>query len=370
MSGTDPALPADSRVLVIAGPAHGDILLVTPLLRAIRRAAPQGVIDVLVYHGQAAILEGNTDVDAVLSAPKHPGVRGYVELMRRIFRRYDVAISNKQTDRVIGYTVLAGRRRLAVVPGDRQPWKRRMMTASVAYDHDRTHTLVQNNALGGLLGLEPCWEPRLPCAPESAAVVDELLSKHAVAGRFAVLHINPGLPHKRWTTAGWKAVAAELHGTGLSIVLTGDGSAAERDYLQSIVAELPSPVIDLSGRLRFAGVAELLSRSGIFVGTDTVTTHMAAAAGVPTVALFGPESSTVWGPWPRGHVGPQSPWHGAGDQQAGNVHLLQSDVPCPTCRQGYCLRRSERSRSCALMQTLDGAKAVRAIRAILDARRG
>jgi heptosyltransferase-3 len=203
------SLTEDSRVLVIAGPAHGDILLVTPLLRALRRALPAGVVDVLVYQGQSAILEGNPDVDDVLSAPKHPGFGGYRRLMRRIFRRYDVAISNKQTDRVIGYAIMAGRRRIAVVPADRQLWKRRMMTAFVPYDHENTHTLAQNNALGALLGLEPSWEVRLPESGGSGPVVDELLPPQAAG--FAVMHMNPGLPHKRWTTEGWAAVAAELH---------------------------------------------------------------------------------------------------------------------------------------------------------------
>jgi heptosyltransferase-3 len=358
------SLAADSRVLVIAGPAHGDILLVTPLLRSLRRALPDGVVDVLVYHGQSGILEGNPDVDRVLAAPKHPGVPGYLRLMRSIFRRYDLAISNKQTDRVIGYTIFAGRRRLAVVPADRQAWKRRMMTAFVPYDHENTHTLAQNNALGALLGLEPSWELRLPVAGGSAPAVDQLLASQA--GRFAVLHVNPGLPHKRWTTEGWTAVAAELHRQGLRIFLTGDGSAEERNYLQSIRGALPAEVTDLSGRLRFAEVSELLSRSAVYVGTDTVTTHMAAAAGTPTVALFGPESSKVWGPWPRGYTGPESPWSGSGDQQVRNVCLLQSDVPCHTCRQGHCLRRSERARRCRLMETLDGEKAVRALLRLLD----
>lgn len=365
MSPTPSVMAGRSRVLVIAGPAHGDILLVTPLLRSLRRALPQGVIDVLVYQGQSSILEGNPDVDEILSAPKHPGFTGYLRLMRRIFRKYDVAICNKQTDRVIGYTILAGRRRVAVVPSDRQPWKRRMMSASVPYDHEHTHTVAQNNALGGLLGLTPSWELRLPQAADSASVVDGLLPAEVAGRAFAVMHINPGLPHKRWTAEGWASVVQALQRRGLPMILTGDGSAAEREYLQSIKARLPAPVTDLSGRLRFAGVAELLARCAVYVGTDTVTTHMAAAAGVPTIALFGPESARSWGPWPRGYTGPESPWTGDGDQRVGNVFVLQSDVPCPTCRQGYCLRRSERRRNCRLMQTLDPAKAVTAIGAAL-----
>jgi heptosyltransferase-3 len=239
-----------------------------------------------------------------------------------------------------------------------------MMTAFVTYDHETTHTVVQNNALGEPLGLEPCWELRLPQSGGSGAAVDRLLP--ARTANFAVLHVNPGLQHKRWTTPGWAAVAAELHRHGLAILLTGNDNQRERAYLQSVRAEMPVPVTDLSGQLHFAEVSELLSRCTLYVGTDTVTTHMAAAAGVPTVALYGPERAKVWGPWPHGFTGPASPWSDGADQQVANVFLLQSDVPCPTCRSGYCLRRSERDRPCNLMQTLDSEKVIRVIRGILQ----
>lgn len=348
----------------MAGPAHGDILLMTPLLRSMRRAMPDATIDVLIYDGQSGILRGNPDVDTVISASKHPGFRESLRLLRRILRRYDLSLSNKQTDRAITYALLAGRKRVAVVPADRQPWKQRAMTASVPYDHEDTHTLLQNNAMGALLGIEACYDIRLPTSADAASIVDALLPPEFATTPFAVLHINPGLPHKRWTDDGWSAVAAELQRRRLPIVLTGDGSEAEQTYLQSVTARMPPPVLNLGGKLRFADVTELLSRSAVFIGTDTVATHMASTTGVPTIALFGPESSRVWGPWPKGYQACESPFRGGGDQQVGNVYLLQSDLPCPTCRQGHCLRRSERRRNCTLMQTLDSGKVVAALEKI------
>src|SRR5690606_31521201 len=125
----------------------GDVLLTTPLLAAIRKTRPDASIHVLVYRGQAGILQGNPDVDLVLEASKHPGLREYAALARRILRRYDLAISPKWTDRAVLYAIVAGRSRIAVVPADRDRWKRRFTQAHVIYDHYHTHTLVQNRAL-------------------------------------------------------------------------------------------------------------------------------------------------------------------------------------------------------------------------------
>jgi heptosyltransferase III len=351
-------LPRAPRILAVAGPAHGDVLLATPVVAALRRAYADARVDVLVYQGQASVLQGNADIDAVLSASKHPGLKEYFHLLRRLFHKYDLAISTKHTDRAIGYAVIAGKSRIAIVPPGRDAWKRRLTQGHVLYDHYDTHTLVQNRALLAKIGIEGSTDLRLPTAPDAPAVVAGLLPAGLASAPFAVLHLNPGLPHKRWTLSGWAEVAGYLDRQGFGLVLTGDGSAAEQTYLASALEGMPATAVNLAGKLRFADVTELLGRCAVYVGTDTVTSHMAAAAGTPTVVLSGPERPQVWGPWPRGYAADRTPFPGEGSQRAGNVLLLQSSAPCPTCRQGDCLRRSERQRSCMLMQNLGSEEVV------------
>lgn len=353
-----------ARVLVVAGPAHGDILLATPLIAAVKRSFPHADVDVLVYRGQADILEGNPDVHEVLSASKHPGIREYGFLLGRIFRRYELAFSTKWTDRAVLYAVLAGKRRYVVAPPGRDAWKRRFATGHVEYDHWHTHTMVQNAALAAQAGIECGTAPTLPTRPESPALVDRLLGELR-GKRLAVLHLNPGLPHKRWTLEGWAAVAGALAARGCTLVLTGDGSPAEMTYLEAAIERMPVHPLNLAGRLRFADLGELLRRAVLYAGTDTVATHMAAATGIPTVALFGPEPPAVWGPWPRGGNYAKTPWPGPGTQRAGNVIVVQAGLPCPTCRQGDCLRRRERRRACHLMLNLTPAAALAAIDTLL-----
>jgi lipopolysaccharide heptosyltransferase III len=91
---------------------------------------------------------------------------------------------------------------------------------------------------------------------------------------------------------------------------------------------------------------KLLSGACVYIGPDTSTTHLAAAAGCPTVALFGPMDPRVWGPWPVG--GLAAPWQASGTiQNQGNVWIVQNPLPCMPCTFEGC-ERNIRSRSVCL----------------------
>ena len=88
-------------------------------------------------------------------------------------------------------------------------------------------------------------------------------------------------------------------------------------------------------RLSWAELCALLKGAAVYVGPDTSTTHLAAAAGCPTIALYGPTSPRLIGPWPVGGLDP--PWDHAGTiQRRGNVWVVQNPLPCLPCEKLGC----------------------------------
>ena len=82
-------------------------------------------------------------------------------------------------------------------------------------------------------------------------------------------------------------------------------------------------------------LAALLAGAAAYVGPDTSITHLAAASGCPTVALYGPTSPRLIGPWPVG--GLAQPWDHAGTiQHRGNVWVVQNPLPCLPCEKLGC----------------------------------
>ena len=115
--------------------------------------------------------------------------------------------------------------------------------------------------------------------------------------------------------------------------------------MDEILDRLPGEGINRVGCLSLSQLAFLLTRSQIYIGPDTVVTHMAAALGVATVALFGPTNPVKWGPWPKTWNVLTNPFVRIGSQRRNNVYLLQGSSVCVPCLQEGCDRHiNSRSR--------------------------
>lgn len=359
------------RILVLARPSIGDVLLATPLIRALHERWPDAPLDTLIYAGQEQVLEGNPDVQSVITTPKHPTTREHVAQLRQMGRRYDLGVSVSTSDRALLSLLAFARDRYSVVPapdergGRRDAWKSWICRSTLVADPNARHTLETNHRLGLLAGVSPGYEVRLPRRPESHQLLERLLPGIWTRSPYAVLHLTPGLPYKRWRLAGWAALARYLGDQKFDLVLTGAAGAEERAYLDEAVRLLPDGVHDVAGKLRLADLTVLLEHCALYVGPDTLATHMAAAVGAPTVAIFGPTNPLVWAPWPRGYKGPVPPFRRTGTQRTGNVMLVQGPGGCVPCQQQGC-ERHRTSRSDCLDQ-LDPVHVIAAAAAVLDA---
>ena len=342
------------RILVIALRRLGDVLLTTPLIRSLRRAWPQARIEALVFADTAGILAGNPDLDGVLTMPPRPSAAQSLALGAKVLRRYDLAISTQSGDRPTGFAIAAGRATLAPVePRFSGRLKRALLTRSVPVARG-LHRVEEMLRLADALGIERVGQ-LVP--PKAAPFAD------APAGDYAVIHAAPMFRYKQWTAEGWRALAGKLAAQGLTVLATGGPAEAERRYLDDIWAG--TQVTRLDGRLTWPQLTGLIAKARVYVGPDTSVTHLAAATGCPTVALFGPTDPRLWAPWPAG--GPDRPWEAAGAiQQRGNVFLVQHAFPCTPCQLEGCERRLTSYSAC--LDALGVGAVMEAVRGALQAR--
>jgi heptosyltransferase-3 len=131
----------------------------------------------------------------------------------------------------------------------------------------------------------------------------------------------------------------------MTLVATGGSDPQERAYLDALWGGAGSPVERLDGQLDWPQLAALLRGAALYIGADTSVTHLAAAAGCPTVVLFGPTDPRLWGPWPAD--GLNEAWSAAGSiQRRGNVWLVQHVLPCTPCQKEGCERHLDSHATC------------------------
>jgi heptosyltransferase-3 len=202
------------------------------------------------------------------------------------------------------------------------------------------HRIVELLRLVDCLGI--ARRPELVCptaSPHKEAVAG------APSGRYAVLHANPMFRFRRWADEGWRALVQALGERKLSVLATGGPDPAERAYLDRVWQSAEPAVTRLDGKLDWPDLADLLRGAAVYVGPDTSMTHLAAASGCPTVALYGPASPSLIGPWPIG--GLDTPWARAGTiQHRGNVWVVQNPLPCMPCDKLGCERHLESYSRC------------------------
>ena len=336
------------KVLLIVTRQIGDVLLATPLLRSLRVAYPSALIDVLVYRGTEGILKGNPDVNHLLTVSKKPGFREYVSTVSKIFRRYDLALTTQCGDRPAVYTLEAAPKRVNIVPPYRlqEAWKRAIAQGWTELDDRDTHTVIQNLRLCDVLEIPRHYHVIPPESPEAIQTLEKRLPFPVDGHPYAVFHMVPLRFYKRWTLEGWAEVARHLASRGFHLVITGGGDEEEKAYVRSAMSRMPGKVVNLAGELTFAEVTLLLHSSKLYIGPDTAVTHLAAATGAPTVALYGPTNPVKWAPWPHGYSRDENPFGRKGTQRVGNVLLIQGEGECVPCHEEGCDRHRKSTSRC------------------------
>ena len=353
--------------LIVCTRRIGDVLLATPVVRSLKAAAPHLTIDMLVFEGTDGVVSANPDLRRVWTIPERPKMGRHLNLIRSIWRRYDLALSVLAGDRPTFHAWIAGRHRIGtLLPDQKSWWKRRLLDEWVPFDNLRSHTVVMNLQLLASLEVEPVGTPVVSWRPEDEEVVGRLAPALAGSRGYAVLHISPKFVYKTWTVAGWIELGRWLADHGLTVVVTGEASD-QQAYCEQVIDGLPDAV-NLVGRATLPQLGYLLSRAGLYVGTDTAVSHMAAAVGVPSVVLFGPSNPVKWGPWPKDFPPTtHSPWSTKGSQRQGNVFLLQGEGDCVPCLAEGCERHIDSLSEC--LQQLSAKRVIQAAETMLAVRR-
>jgi len=301
------------RVLITKLLQHGDVLLTTPLIRALHHYYPGVEVDALIYRETEDMLRHNPQVAHRWTIDRNWKKQGLwaqfrheLRLWRMLrARRYDLLIHLTKIWRGAALACILGTTRSIAFAHPRRTgvlWRKSFTDLTPLSKAPRHNVASQLSTLSAL-GLTPNAEdfPLLLSVDEAArtAFLDALRRTGWQGEPYLLIHPGARQPYKCWENDSFAALIDALTVRGHTIVLTGAPDAREAEIAESILAKIEDKtrVHSLVGQLSLAELAGAIKEARFFIGVDSAPTHMAAALQTPGVVLFGPTIVDIWSPW-------------------------------------------------------------------------
>lgn len=291
----------------------GDVLITTPVFRALRQAFPQAHITAVVNSVTDAMLKNNPHLDRVIVYERPPAEAGlarkvaseinYWKAIRTA--RFDLAFDFTRGDRPAFSCWLSGAKiRVASYGGwsksNWRNWAYTHVTPAPALVHEvEQHLRVLND-----IGIPTPDERLCLVVPEEEhAWARALIAPYRPAKKIVHVHPVARWLFKCWDDEKMAAVIDWLQAEqNAQVFVTSSAAPRELQRTRNILAYCRTKPVLLAGNISLTQLAALAEQADLFFGVDTAPMHVAAAVETPVVALFGPTNANAWHPWSRQQI--------------------------------------------------------------------
>ncbi len=304
----------------------GDAVMATPTLSALRTRFPESEIALLGKPAICALFEHHPDANRgiVYEDPgRHSGLIGFFRLIDQLQKeRFDMAFLLQNAFEAAWIAYRAGIPERAGIASD---GRRFLLTRTVEKGGEALHQQDTFFSIMGLFDKKARMDaPHLVVTSTERDAATHLLRGHQIHAFDALIGIHPGAAYgsaKRWDPLRFAAVADELAALHLAALPGATilifGSSAEVPLAEEIGRAMKQPALILAGKTSVREMMALISLCRLLITNDSGPMHVAAALGVPIVAIFGPTSP-----------GKTSP--------AGFGQMVQNKVDCSPCYYREC----------------------------------
>ncbi len=302
----------------------GDAVMTLPAIAAIRKTFPEARITILVKPWVADIFRLCPDIDEIMlfqSPGPHEGLAGKWQIARDIRKKqFDAAILLQNAIEAAIIAFLAG---IPVRAGYNSDGRGLLLTHSVQRTkalrevHQTDYYLEMVKALG----CRPAGrEAVLTLGKDDELLAGELLAGYGLQDSRLLVGMAPGAtygPAKKWFPERFSSVADKLvDGFSAQIILFG--SSEDNDTAATVQARAKYPMFDLTGKTGLKEAMALMARCRLFISNDSGLMHVAAALGVPTIAIFGSTNPATTSPPGRHNI------------------IIHKNVACSPCLKTDC----------------------------------
>lgn len=275
------------KILIIRLSSLGDIVLSSPLIRALKKELPDAEIDFMVKKPFADLVRHNPNLNHIISVDTNE-LEDTKEYLRK--SSYDWVIDIQQTSRSIQLrSYIPGAR----ITGYSKQKAHRWLLISLKQDYyrrpvkqvsERYFEAVANLNIPFDKGGTEVFIPE-----EISANIQQRLSEE-IPGDKKIICYCPGAAHatKSWTQQGFIDTIKKMHGADSDYTAVLLGSKAERKLCDTIALKVEVPLVNLAGETSLLEAAAILEKSALVVANDSGLLHLAESQGTPVIGIYGP----------------------------------------------------------------------------------
>lgn len=277
-----PETPRTPKVLFVTSNRIGDCVISSGVIREIGRQLPGAAITVACGRPPAPFFRSAPGVERVIILDKKKMAGHWVDLWKQVVgTHWDLVIDIRGS--ALSYLIPAKRR--------------------VIYNRSWETGLRKVEMVSRLMGSETALEPEIffddQARAEAAAVIDPQLASGSGPGPIIALAPIAHQPGKSWPADRWgqlvEKLKAEPRFDGWRFMAVG--GPGDRPPATPALEAAGERGIDFVGKGDILASAAAIDRATLFVGNDSGLMHVSAAAGRPTLGLFGPTEWWLYGPW-------------------------------------------------------------------------
>jgi len=277
------------KILIIQTAFLGDVVLSTPLIRAVKKKYQHSKIFFLLIPQSKELLQNNPHLDGIIvydKKDKEKGVLSFIALARKIRASgFDLALIPHRSFRSALLAYLA---RIPQRVGFDKSSGAFLLTKKIKYIQNQSEAKRNLSLLGGGLYSEDDCLPELFPSEDDFKYIEELFKNWDVRREDKIVGIAPGSVWntKRWLPERFGEVAeALIVKLGAKVIFIG-GKEDEKLCLE-IASNMKSKPLIAAGKTSPLQSVTLISRCKVIISNDTAPMHMAVAMRVPVVAIFG-----------------------------------------------------------------------------------
>lgn len=327
-----------NKILIIIRRSNGDVFLTIPLIEALKKRYSNAIIDILVNKNTTSIAKTLPFINTIHIFDyrwKKQGILSWIKnefrLIRNIYKKYDLVINLTANDRNVLYAFLAGKESISAIESEfiKSWWKKNLVSYHYTIDNKK-HMIYSILTPLNILGIKI---KKIPYKPKVIYSFETIKNKFSLDNKYILFHPSAQFWFRTYPIELINSLLSLCKELNIQIVLSG-GKDEINKKISKEIKNFPY-VKNLISKTSIEELYALIKYSQVYIGMDTLTTHIAASFNKKLIAIYGPNSVIQWGPF-----NPELQYSPSFDTppitRYGNFTIIQADMKCVPCNKNGC----------------------------------